>query len=174
MLDELGSKYIIIDYEMATYKYYAMVIFADKSPFFDVYYKETTLEWVEYYYPEYYNSMCSRLYNFGGGAVDSDSGQAYVISYEDRKITDPETGKTYWIKVVTSEATYGELPTYEEAKAYEEAHPGQRIVGKSPWVSCISLEPLEHYELIHQSETAVIGFKDGRIISYVEIFEYVP
>ena len=174
MLDELGSKYIIIDYEMATYKFYAMVVFADKSPFFEPYYDEATVEWVEYYYPEYYNSMCSRLYNFGGGAVDSDSGQAYVISYEERKITDPQTGKTHWIKVVTSEAPYGELPTYEEAKAYEEAHPGQRIVGKSPWVSCISLEPLEHYELIYQSETGVIQFQDGRIVSWVEIFEYVP
>jgi oligosaccharyl transferase (archaeosortase A-associated) len=174
MLDKLGSKYIIIDYEMATGKFYAMVIWADKSPFFELYYNETTVEWVEYYYPEYYNSMSSRLYNFGGKAVDSDSGLAYVISYEERKITDPQTGKTYWIKVVTNEELYGELPTYEEAKAYEEAHPKQKIVGKSPWVSCISLEPLEHYELIYQSGSTIIMWEDGSTITYVEIFEYVP
>jgi oligosaccharyl transferase (archaeosortase A-associated) len=176
MLDELGSKYIIIDVEMAMGKFYAMIRFADKeeTSFFERYYEEGTLEPIDYYYPEYYDSMCSRLYNFGGEAVGSDSGQAYVISYENRKITDPTTGKTYWIKVVTSEAPYGELPTYEEAKAYEEAHPGQRIVGKSPWVSCISLEPLEHYELIYQSTVVLIQWQDGRTISWVEIFQYVP
>ncbi len=104
--------------------------------------------------------------------MDSDSGEAYLISYRDEEIPDPETGKTYWIKVVTSEAPYGELPTYEEAKAYEEAHPGQMIVGKSPWVSCVSLEPLKHYELIYPSEAT--GEMPAGTIFYVEIFEYVP
>jgi oligosaccharyl transferase (archaeosortase A-associated) len=181
MLDELGSKYIIIDIEMAMYKFYAMVRFADKeeTSFFEPYYKEETLEPILYYYPEYYNSMCSRLYNFGGEAVDS--GLAYVISYRDEERTDPVTGKTYWIKVVTSEAPYGELPTYEEAKAYEEAHPGQRIVGRDPegsdpgtgcFISAVRLEPLEHYELIYPSE--ITWDMAAGTISYVEIFEYVP
>jgi oligosaccharyl transferase (archaeosortase A-associated) len=174
MLDKLGSKYVIIDYEMAVGKFYAMVTFADKSPFFEYYYDNKTLQPILYYYPEYYNSMCSRLYNFGGEAVGSDRGQAWVISYEDREITDPETGNRYVIKVVTSQVLYTGLPTYEEAKAYEEAHPGQRIVGTSRWVSCISLEPLEHYELIHKSDSTVVSWTDGTTISYVEIFEYVP
>ncbi len=174
MLDKLGSKYIIIDYEMAVGKFYAMVTFADKPPFFETYYDNKTLQPILYYYPEYYHSMCSRLYNFGGEAVGSDQGQAWVISYEDREITDPETGDRYVIKVVTSEVLYTGLPTYEEAKAFEKANPGKRIVGTSRWVSCVSIEALKQYELIYKSYSTVVSWADGRTISYVEIFEYVP
>jgi len=179
MLDELGSKYIIIDYEMATDKFYAMVIWADKSPFFETYYKETTYEPIVYYYPEYYQSMCSRLYNFGGEEwVPNNS--SWAISYRDEEITDPETGKTRWIKVVTDERLFA---TYDEAQAFLAGHPGYIIVGRDPeggspgigrFLSPVPLEALKYYELIHQSESTLIAWPDGRTISYVEIFEYVP
>jgi dolichyl-diphosphooligosaccharide--protein glycosyltransferase len=172
MLDELGSKYVIIDVEMATGKFYAMVIFAGADPFFETYYNETTYEPIEYYYPEYYHSMCSRLYNFGGAAVDST--ETLVISWEERWITDPGTGNRYQIKVVTGKTELAYGLTYEEAKAYEAAHPGHKVVGTSPWVSCIKLEALGHYELIYKSATAVVIWGDGTTLSYVEIFEYVP
>jgi oligosaccharyl transferase (archaeosortase A-associated) len=172
MLDELGSKYVIIDYEMATGKFYAMVTFAGADPFSETYYNATTLQPILFYYPEYYNSMCSRLYNFGGQAVGSDRAETLVITFEYRWITDPQTGNRYQIKVVTGEFVYGELLTYEEAKAYEEAHPNEKIVGTSPWISCISLEPLEQYELLYKSPSTVVRWGDGTTVSYVEIFEY--
>jgi oligosaccharyl transferase (archaeosortase A-associated) len=174
MLDKLGSKYIIIDYEMAVGKFYAMVTWADKSPFFETYYDNETYEATLYYYPEYYHSMCSRLYNFGGEAVDSGGGQAWVITYEEREITDPETGDTYIIKVVTNVVEYTGLPTYEEAKEFNEENEYMKIVGTSNWISCVVLEPLENYELIYKSYSTVVRWADGRTISYVEIFEYVP
>jgi dolichyl-diphosphooligosaccharide--protein glycosyltransferase len=171
LLDERGSKYVIIDFEMATTKFYAMAIWAgeSQSQFFEVYYQRTAeaeLSPIMLYYPEYYQSMCSRLYNFGGEAVvPSDS--TWVISYAER--TDAK-GNRY--KEITTAKLFS---TYEEAKAFldSQTSPNYRIVGADPFVSSVPLEELAHYELIHKSDSTAVERGD-ETISYVEIFEYTP
>ncbi|MEE8471081.1 MAG: oligosaccharyl transferase, archaeosortase A system-associated, partial [Dehalococcoidia bacterium] len=75
ILDRMDSKYVIIDGLMATLKFYAMATHAGiaQSEFFEVYYTRNQagqLTPVSLFYPEYYQSMCSRLYNFGGQRWD--------------------------------------------------------------------------------------------------------
>ncbi|MEE9400464.1 MAG: oligosaccharyl transferase, archaeosortase A system-associated, partial [Dehalococcoidia bacterium] len=120
MLDELGSKYVIIDYSMATGKFYAMVEWAgkDQDDFFEVYYQRTStgsFEPVMLYTPSYYQSMCSRLYNFEGKAV-TPSNSTWVVSYEER--IDMEGNR---FKEITEVANNGEpFATYEKALEFLE------------------------------------------------------
>ena len=174
VLDRLGSKYVIIDYSMASAngKFYAMVVWAGKnqSQFFDVFYQGTqagTLQPVILYYPEYYQSMCSRLYLFGGKEWVPQ--QTLAISWTERELTSTE-GNTFKAKVISDLKTF---PTYDSAKAFVDANQDYRIVGADPLVSSVPLEKLEHYKLIHQSPTAV-ATQQSENISYVEIFEYSP
>ena len=173
VLDDLGSEYVIIDVEMSITKFHVMPTWAgkDQDEFFDMYYAATPegqLEPIFLYHPAYYQSMCARLYNFGGeAAVPVNS--TWAISYVERV---DERGNTY--KEITGVANEG-LPfaTYEEAQAFIADHPAYMIVGLDPFRSSVPLEKLEHYELIYQSDSIVVQRGD-ETISYVEIFEYIP
>jgi dolichyl-diphosphooligosaccharide--protein glycosyltransferase len=174
VLDRLGSKYVIIDYSMASAngKFYAMVVWAGKSQsqFFDVFYQGTqagTLQPVILYYPEYYQSMCSRLYFFAGKEWVPQ--QTLAVSWTERELTSTE-GNTFKAKVISDQKTF---PTYDSAKAFVDADQDYRIVGTDPLVSPVPLEKLEHYTLIHQSPS-VVATQQSENISYVEIFEYLP
>ena len=175
VLDGLGSKYVIIDYYMAIEtlyggKFAAMVVWAgkDQSQFYDVFYQSTgtgMLQAKMYYYPEYYESMCSRLYLYGGDEWVPQ--QSLAISWDVRQLTSAD-GSTFTAKVITDQQSF---PSYDSAEAFVDAHPGYRIVGNDPSYSPVPLEKLNHYELIHQSPTTV-GTQGN--ISEVEIFRYSP
>jgi oligosaccharyl transferase (archaeosortase A-associated) len=178
ILDRLGSKYVIIDIQMASpysitdgkitkQKFYAMAIFAGKSEsqFYEIYYRRTDggLEPVPVYYPEYYQSMCARLYNFDGKEVIPHN-STWVISYAERE---------GYKEILTTQL----FSTYEGAKAYLESQtsPNYRIVGNDPFVSPVPLEKLEHYQPVYHSDTWGAKTADGEILSYyIEIFEYLP
>jgi len=181
MLDRLDTGYIIIDYPMAMHgytedglifgKFYAMIDWAgrDKSDFFEAYYRETEpnkLERVIVYYPEYYQSMCSRLYLFGGEEVIP-SYDTRVISYAE--ITDRSGFK---LKKIVTEKKFA---TYEEAKSYLESQtePNYRLIGVSPFISPVPLDKLDSYAQVYQS-TPRISTYGNNTISYVKIFEYSP
>ena len=177
LLGELGSKYVIIDIEMATpyriadgkittLKFYAMATWAGKSEsdFYEIYYRRTDgrLEPVPIYYPEYYQSMCSRLYNFDG-KQEIPHNSTLVISYTERD---------GYKEISTAQL----FPTYGGAKAYLEsqASPNYRIVGTDPFVSPVPLEELKHYQPIYHSDSWGAKRGDEIISYYVEIFEYLP
>ncbi|HEX7475516.1 MAG TPA: oligosaccharyl transferase, archaeosortase A system-associated [Dehalococcoidales bacterium] len=169
ILDRLGSRYVIIDIDMATKLFLSNAAWIKESStrFRETYYQANAqgiLVPLIVYYPEYYQSMSSRLYNFGGEAVFPQN-SSRVISYEDR--TDSK-GTNY--KLVTSSKLF---PSFEEADAYRQKTPNSRIVGTDPFVSPVPLEKLEHYQLVHASNTVVEQEKDLKI-SYVEMFEYRP
>ena len=169
ILNKLGSKYVIIDNKMAMEeKFYAMAIFAGKnwSQFFGVYYQKADgkVKPVMLYYPEYYRSMCSRLYNFEGNAVIPVNSTG-VISYIERI---NKKGTKY--KKISD---YKLFPTYKEAKTFLKTHPDYRIVGTNPFISPVPLEKLKHYRLIHKSDSSVTKQR-GKKNSCVKIFEYIP
>lgn len=171
VLDKLGSKYVIIDYDMAIWKYYAMVVWADKNleDFFDIYYfpQNGRLVPQRLYLPAYYQSMCSRLFNFGGVAwVPSETN---VISWKLQEVTDAE-GNRFTVKVVSGEKSF---TSYEQAEAFIRANPGYIVVGDNPFISPVPLEKLEHYELIHKSPNTAVT-RGNETISHVEIFKYSP
>jgi len=186
MLNELGSKYVVIDYPMAMYlrdqnglifgKFYAMIDWAKKNrkDFFETYYRRVTdqktntsrLEPITLYYPAYYQSICTRLYIFGGEAViPQDS--TLVISYAEK--TD-KNGVQY--KEITSAKTFA---TYDAAKSYLDSQTGSNyvLVGDSPFASPVPLEKLNNYKLIYESPSKVAP-APGLSTSYVKIFAYSP
>jgi len=172
ILDNLGSKYVIIDYEMATGKFATMAIWAgeSESQFLEEYYpnpEDGELGLKTFYYPEYYRSMNSRLYNFNGEAVIPHN-STLVISYEEKSA--PLQGS---YKEISSIQTF---VTYEEAQGYLESQsdPNYRIVGMDPFTSPVPLEELEHYQLVHQSDPEILTKKKVEPLSYVKIFEYLP
>ena len=167
LADELGTKYVMIDYAMATPgKFYAMAEWADKSAdeFYEIYYLQTSDGWqVTYlYYPAYYNSTVVRLYNFDGKAVIST--QPIVISYAEKVMSG---GEKY--KEITSGQPFS---SYEDAQAYVAAQTSgnYRIVGVDPFSSIVPLEKLNSYEFVYPLEATTNTTTNT---STVKIFKYL-
>ena len=153
-------------------KFYAMAVWARKSQsqFFDIFYQSTqtgTLQAVILYYPEYFQSMCSRLYLFAGQEWVPQ--QVVAISWTERQLTSTD-GSTFKAKVISDQQSFS---SYNSAKAFINTHPGYRLVSSNPLSSPVPLDKLEHYTLIHQSPTIVTTQQAGNI-SKVEIFQYSP
>ncbi len=190
ILDRRGSKYVIIDYLMAMpevsrqyqmYGYFpAMIEWAgkDQSDFFEEYYAWNSgeLQRIVLYYPAYYQSMCTRLFMFGGAEVIPDN-STLVVSYIERI---DDNGFKY--KEINSEQL--RFPTYEAAEEYLRTHgyDNYRIVGNDPFNSPVPLEGLDHYELVYESPTYELASKlsaqfeplETRHVPHIEIFEYSP
>jgi len=145
--DILGTKYVMIDYAMATpSKFYAMAGWADKSvnEFYETYYVPTEQQWTYLFYPAYYNSIVVRLYNFDGKAVTPT--ESVVIAYEERVASGEQKYK---------EITWGgNFSSYEDAQAYVAAQTSGNytIVGTNPFSSPVPLEELSSYEFVYPTE----------------------
>ena len=167
IIDKLKSKYVVVDYDTVTTKFYALATWAgsSKDNFYEIYYlpQESGLVPFQLYYPEYYRSLVVRLYNFDGDQVTPQD--SLVISYEEKIDRD---GNPY--KELTSGQSFD---SYEEAEAYilSQESDNYRIVGTHPFISPVPLEPLKHYRLIHSSDESKIVPELGEI-SEVKIFKY--
>jgi len=166
--DKEGTKYVMIDYQMPTGKFYAMAEWAGKSQdeFYGVYYLPTqsgTLQPMALYYPVYYESTVARLYNFDGKAVNAT--QAIAISYEDKVASG---GQKY------KQITWGDyFPSYADAQAYvaNQTSGNYVIGGDNPLSSIVPLEELKSYTLVHQSNATQTMY--GLTVPSVKIFEYL-
>ena len=171
LLDQWGSKYVIVDNAIAKVvggKFQALATLSGNSPdkFYGIYYqpKGNMLEPVLLFYPEYYRSLLVRLYNFDGSKVIPKS--STVISYQEKVSTD---GQPY--KEITSAKSF---PSYEEAEAYasNQKSSNYRVVSADPYASPVPLQALEHYELVYSSNSSKT-LPGGGLISEVKIFEYI-
>ena len=168
MLGTFGSRYVIVSYPMVTGTLPNMVAFAGHSDdeFYEVYHWSISgqLTPVRVFYPEYYQLLAVRLYNFGGLAVAG--GDAVVISYAQKTTAD---GKSY--KEITSLKPF---PTYEEAKTYisSQTSGNHRIVGFDAFVSPVPLSSLEQYQLVYSSSYNVT-VSDSITMPSIKVFEYV-
>jgi dolichyl-diphosphooligosaccharide--protein glycosyltransferase len=171
VLNKVGTKYVIIDYQMATGKYYAMVEFAgkDQDDFFEVYYQRQANRFapILMYYPAYYQSLCSRLYNFGGEKWVPQ--EILTISWTEEYLTGAD-GSRFKAKIISDDRLFTD---YDEAQAFTEANPNYKIVGTNTFTSPVPLEELEHYKLIHKSPTTY-ATRGEESLSLVEVFEYSP
>jgi hypothetical protein len=146
-------------------KFYAFALWTGDAPenYFEIFYKQNngTYEQVPIYYPAYYQSMCTRLYNFKGEAKPGQN--TVVISYAER------SGAK---EILTQQA----FDTYEDAKAEMAKHTSGnwRIVGTDPFISPVPLKALEHFKVVYQSDNWAAKFGDKTIASLVEIYSYTP
>jgi len=161
IMDEFGGKYVMIDYAMPVYKFYAMVVWAGKSEsdFYDIYYvpgEGGVLQPFRLFYPSYYNSTVVRLYNFNGEAAAPSENATIVISYREQV---DRQGMRY--KEITSSRSFS---TYEEARDFVASHASEnyRIVGVDASKNPVPLEKMEHYQLVYASSSPYP----------VKIFEY--
>jgi oligosaccharyl transferase (archaeosortase A-associated) len=178
IMKELESSYVVIDCATATSKFWAVVTWAEQAQ--DIYtgiyyipYQERLIV-KEFYYPEYYHTLCVRLYNFDGKAVSK--GKPTVITYDE--VTDDD-GQIY--RVINQAE---EFSSYQEALDYIDGHEAanQKIVGVNPFISPISFEALEGFQILYSSEYATVyqdidilpEIKITRVsVPEVKIFEYV-
>ncbi len=165
---ELNSSYIIIDFETATTKFWAIATWAgrDQTEYFDIYLKPQENQQfvpVQRFHPEYYRSLAIRLYNFNAKAVIPKS--TTVISYQEMP---SENGRIF--KVITSEETFD---NYQEAEDYllSQESGNYKIVGEHPFISPVPLEALEDYRPIYSANSA-IPLSSQEMIPSVKIFEY--
>jgi dolichyl-diphosphooligosaccharide--protein glycosyltransferase len=163
VMADLGSRYLITDYQIVTGKFHAPVTLSglDLEDFQGVfYYRETegsaALTPVMIYFPEYYRSMAVRLHTFGGQAVVPQSVMA--ITWEWRTSTE---GIRY--REITKTQSF---PTYEEAAAFVEEESGNWLVGSpNAFTTPVPLEELEHFVLRH-AEGDIGGVPEVRVFEY--------
>ena len=167
IMDELDSSYVIIDYATSTSKFWAVVTWAerDQDEFVGIYHMpyEGKLVPIQLFYPEYYRSMCIRLYNFDGKAVTTEN--SVVVSYDEK--VDREGNRYRQITDVNEFSSYREAIDHIESQGSG----SHRIVGTNPFISPVPLEALENYKLIHSSEVGV-SHPDVGMVPEVKIFEY--
>jgi asparagine N-glycosylation enzyme membrane subunit Stt3 len=167
IMDELGSRYLITDYQIVTGKFHAPVTLSghvteDFYGYF--YYREQenapTLKPALMYSPEYYRSLSVRLHNFAGEAVTPD--QTMVVGWVSRRSAE----NIPYREIVDSRS----FPTYAEASAFiaGQASGNYQVVSPDPFASPVPLEKLEHFELVHNSGDIGGGIPAIRVFEYVE------
>jgi dolichyl-diphosphooligosaccharide--protein glycosyltransferase len=186
LADRLGTKYVMIDYQMPTGKFYAMAEWAGKSvnEFYQGYFvpvSSDALQLVSLYYPAYYNSTVARLYNFDGKAAVPSGNSTLAISWQWK--TGQELLNSGYKVIIYSQNTvvlinaaasynvivgYQFLSSYEDAETYVSAQQAGNydIGGLNPFATIVPLEALNSYEFVYPLGAAINA-------TTVKIFKYV-
>jgi len=165
----MNTKYVMIDQPMATGKFHAMAAWSNipTSKYIGAVYQEQGTQWVPViiYREDYFKTMTARLFFFDGSEVSGDSGTA--IAY---RSVQADNGVT--VPVLTEAPMVSKNRTEMEEFVNESRNNGDmaEIASTSPAASSTSLEALQHYRLVHESETPVTT--NGQ--KFVKIFEHVP
>jgi dolichyl-diphosphooligosaccharide--protein glycosyltransferase len=167
IMNTLNARYLIIDTPSVVTKFRGVIAYAgrENGEFFDMYYKteNNRLRGDFYFYPEYYQSLAVRLYNFNNAKVTPQN--ILVVSYQEKVFPDGE----HYREISDSKL----FPTYDRAVDFIKTNKSanSRIVGTDPFVSPVPLEPLNNYALVHSSDEASVRPQAGKI-SEVKVFEY--
>jgi len=178
-MDRVQARYVMIDADLPVWedastdqlagKFHALIRWAGHDPkqFFEKYLLPRDEGWfdlVVVYYPAYYRSMLARLYFFNGqGQVPHDATVAIRYSQvSENGVVAKRIDETL------------RFDTYESAEQFVGRQTQARwaIVGASPGQSCVPLEPLKHFRVVHKSPGAVSKTPEGDL-PYVSIFEYL-
>ncbi len=148
--EALKSRYIVLDSPISLGKFYAIASWGDKDAsdylgYYRIQYGEG-YRTILLFYPAYYRTLVSRLYNFDGKAVVPD--RTVVITYRGSDVLEAR-----------------EYADYREAQEYVDLTPGTRIVSADPRISAVPLEKMD-YELVYGSEELVNGIPEIKIFEY--------
>ena len=186
--DKEGTKYVVIDYMMATSKFYAMAEWAGKSvdEFEQRYYAPAysdALQYLPLFYTAYYNSTVARLYNFDGEAAVPSANSTAAISWQWMTGTELLNYGYKWIIYsqyqvvpIKAAARYNVIvgsqffSSSEEAETYVSAQPSGNydIGGVNPFATIVPLEALSSYERVYPA-----GANVTINTTTVKIFEYL-
>ena len=161
--DEMQTSYVIMDYQTATSKFWAVATWAGKSPsdFFEVYWDPQANQQKLFIYPTYYKSMATRLYSFNGTAQAGLN--PLVVQYAVRT-----TAQGSYKEVVSQQ----QFATHTEASAFvsSQTSGNYTIVGTDPMVSPVPLEAMQHYKPVYDSESKV-SISSANQTPEIQIFE---
>jgi asparagine N-glycosylation enzyme membrane subunit Stt3 len=167
IVDELGSSYIIADYDLIVSKLWAVVDWAqqDQNKYFDVYYIPDNGSYTarQLMTPDFYRTLAVRLYSFDGQAVAE--GSPLVVTY-DKKVSN---GIQY--KVVTTAKQYSSYKAAQDFIASQKSG-NYDIVGSSPFVSPVPLEAVTNYKLVYSSQYSQSASQNVTIPE-IKIFEHI-
>ncbi len=171
IMNRLGARYVIIDNRIVSPndKFYAVAGLCGQkeSDYYELCWevKEDRYVPLLVFYPKYYRSMISRLYNFDGGAVTPQ--KTLVMNWEERSLPDGQK-----FKAIIGLKSFN---TCSEAEAFiSTGNPGNySIIGTDPLKSPVPLEPLRNYKVVYQSEQKASA-GSPTLMPEVKIFEYQP
>ena len=149
-VSDLKSRYVILDNDISLNKFYAVASWGgkDSSDYYGVYsvLDGETRRDVILFYPAYYETLLSRLYNFNGEAVIPE--RTVVITYDSNTVLEAK-----------------EFADYQQAVEYVASTPNTRIVGTNPTISPVPLAKMD-YELVYSSVEMVNNMPDVKIFEY--------
>jgi len=161
----ISAKYIVIDNDTTGGKFYALPAWAESKTedFMEYYHQPGENYLLIHYYPKYYRSLAVRLYNFDGEQVIPRS--TTVLHYEERTTADGE----HYKEILDTKSFSG----YMEAEAFiaGQNSGNYRIASANPYFSPVPLEKLNHFRLIHNSDSS-ISVPGAGIVPEVKIFEF--
>lgn len=165
----LNTKYVMIDQPMAVGKFHAMAAWSNVPTirYIAGVYQQQGDQWVpvQIWREPYFKTMAARLYFFDGSETAGDMGVG--LSYRAM-----DAGNGNMVPVLTEAPKISKNRTELEAFVNESRSNGDlsEIASMSPASSAFPLEALQHYRLVHESETPVTS--SGQKL--VKTFEHVP
>ncbi|MCJ7445095.1 MAG: oligosaccharyl transferase, archaeosortase A system-associated [Methanotrichaceae archaeon] len=167
----MNTKYVMIDWDMATGKFYAMTAWSDVpiTNFYGFFYQPQgdKLVPVGVYRDPFFKTMTSRLFYFDGSEIPVTD--AFAIAYQIAE----QNGIQFPVIVEAPKISknYTELLDYVAASK-EKGYFAEIVSKRDPQAltTATPLAALQHYRLIHESENTVTY--DGQ--KFVKTFEHVP
>lgn len=185
LLDALSTRYVMLDWLLPRWqkpggarimgKYSALPVWLDQ----DVtrYYERVlmtedsgrrVLRYI--YYPPYFQSMCVRLFIFSAlEARPRTPIKVYSLQWQDLK----SHGRQRVVKAVHDFETHAEAMAFIDAAEATDDGLTHVCASDSPFETCIPLEALRQFRLVHQSPRKVAVIQ-GHPVSTVRVFEYTP
>jgi dolichyl-phosphooligosaccharide-protein glycotransferase len=166
IMDEFGCRYVVVDNKMSVRTFHGVAGWAgqERTDFIEVYYQRNesgAWEPISLYYPEYYQTMLVRLYNFGGKAYEPT--EYSVINYQEGRSSGQLSKEIVEVQ---------RFSTYEEAQSFLSQSTGGnwRLVGTSPLESAVPLTELEGFSV--EFESTEQTFMQAQLMPEVRIFRY--
>jgi len=165
-LDELDCRYVVLDAKTSLRTFHGVAGWGggERDDYFAVYSQrrpDGAVETIVLYYPEYYETMLVRLFNFSGEAFQPNAYQ--VIRYSDTGGV-PEAPR-----LITALDTF---ETYEDAVTFVKDADDEhvRLVSADPLEPCVELAALEKYSVVFESQRgSTLG---DQAVPEVKVFEF--
>ncbi|MGA9098366.1 MAG: oligosaccharyl transferase, archaeosortase A system-associated, partial [Methanotrichaceae archaeon] len=167
----LNTRYVMIDWEMATGKFYAMTAWSAVpiTRYYGIFYQPQGDQLVpmEVYRDPFFRTMTARLFFFDGS--ETPVSNAFAIAYQIAE----QNGTQFPVIVEQPKMSgnYSDLLDYvNESKS--KGYMSEIVSPNDPTAisTSVPLEALKHFRLVHESESTVT--QDGQ--KYVKTFENVP
>lgn len=166
----MNTKYVMVDQQMATGKFHAMAAWSGipvsnyMGAFLQQQGPQQYIRFVFYREP-YFKSMTARMYFFDG--TETDGSQGIGLTYQ---AMETDTGEILPVLVEPPKITSNYTEMEEFIRESREKGYLTEIGSTNPAVPAVPMEALQHFRLVHESETPVTS--NGQ--KWVKTFENVP